>query len=254
MIIVQISDTHIDLEGPDAASRIVDLERCVDDINKLDQLPDVVIHTGDLTHNGTPEKYEVARGILNTLRCPFFLAAGNRDDRALIRRYFSFGRELLPEAPYLQYIVDAYAVRLIALDTRSEITNMGNFCGVRADSLRQALAEDTLKPTVIFMHHPPFEIPQSKYPWQYDSQDAIALLAGVLEGRANVVRAFCGHAHRDATGMIANVPVSCIPSVAIDLRLEDIPDAPDAIKAAPVYQIHKFNADQGFTTETRVAR
>jgi 3',5'-cyclic-AMP phosphodiesterase len=251
VIIAQISDTHIDLENPDAASRIVDLERCVDDINRLDQLPDVVIHTGDITHNGTPEKYEVALGILNTLRRPFFLAAGNRDDRTLIRKYFSSGRELLPDAPYLQYIVDAFEIRLIALDTRSETTNMGNFCGVRADSLRQVLAEDTSKPTAIFMHHPPFEITQSKYPWQYDSQDAIALLTGVLEGQANVVRAFCGHSHRAASGMIAHVPVSCVPSVAIDLCLEELPDV---MEAAPVYQIHKYDADQGFTTETRVAR
>jgi len=251
MIIAQISDTHLDPEEPNGAERIRALERCVDDINALGQLPDVVIHTGDLAHNGTPAKYDIAARILGRLRCPFYVAAGNRDDRELLRRYFPPVREFLPETPYLQYSVDAYAVRLIALDTRSETTNMGNFCDVRANSLRLALAEDSVRPTAIFMHHPPFEVTQSKYTWQYDTREAIALLASVLEGQAHVVRAFCGHAHRDATGIIANIPVSCIPSVAIDLRLEDFPEA---VRAAPVYQIHKYDADQGFVTETRVAR
>jgi len=64
------------------------------------------------------------------------------------------------------------------------------------------------------------------------------------------VRAFSGHAHRDAMGLIAGIPVSSVPSVAIDLRLGEFPGA---AATAPVYQIHRFDGDRRFVTETRIA-
>ena len=52
MIIAQISDTHIALDTPDAEQRIGDFERTIADINALDPAPDVIVHTGDIVHNG----------------------------------------------------------------------------------------------------------------------------------------------------------------------------------------------------------
>jgi 3',5'-cyclic AMP phosphodiesterase CpdA len=95
MIIAQISDTHIDPDHPNSAQRLRDMERVVAAINALDPAPDVVIHTGDMAHNGTAEKYEAALDILRNLRVPLHAAAGNRDDRALIRANFRAGRDLM---------------------------------------------------------------------------------------------------------------------------------------------------------------
>lgn len=250
MIIAQISDTHLDPEDPNVSSRIQDLERCVSDINRLDPQPDIVIHTGDMAHNGTAPKYKEALRILGRLHCPLYISAGNRDDRAEIISNFPQERYLLPDTPFVQYSVDGYEIRLIALDTLSESTNMGNFCKVRADSLRSALAEDPMKPTAIFMHHPPFEIKDSKHPWQYDNQESIDLFSNALKGQKQVVRAFCGHSHRNATGLIGDVPASCVPSVAIDVRLGTFPKS--AI-TKPIYQVHTYKSRQGFLTETRAA-
>ena len=250
MIIAQISDTHLDPEDPNVSSRILDLERCVTDINKLDPQPDIVIHTGDMAHNGTASKYKEALRILGRLNCPLYISAGNRDDRAEILSHFPQERYLLPDTPFVQYSVEGYEVRLIALDTLSENTNMGNFCKMRADSLRTTLAEEPLKPTAIFMHHPPFEIKASKHPWQYDSQEAIETFRKAVDGQKQLVRAFCGHSHRDASGFISNIPASCVPSVAIDVRLGSFPES---AKTKPVYQVHTYKSRQGFITETRAA-
>ena len=210
MILAQITDTHLDPESPNAAARSRDLERCVADINGLDPLPDAVIHTGDITHNGTAAKYHQALEILGELRPPLHIAVGNRDDRELIAANFTTGRDLLPGTPFIQYSLDCYPVRLIALDTLSETSNMGDFCGVRAASLAQALAEETAKPTALFMHHPPFEVVQSRYRFQFENWDKVDFLARALQERGQVVRAFTGHAHREASGMIANVLVLTI--------------------------------------------
>ena len=134
-IIAQISDTHIDPDHPNSAQRLKDVERVVAAINALDPPPDLVIHTGDMAHNGTAEKYEAALDILRNLRVPLYAAAGNRDDRALIRANFPTGRNLMPGMDFLQYEIDDHPVRLIALDTLSGESNMGDYCEKRAQSL-----------------------------------------------------------------------------------------------------------------------
>jgi 3',5'-cyclic AMP phosphodiesterase CpdA len=250
MIIAQISDTHIDLDSTQGAVRRRDLKRCVDDINGLDPLPDVVIHTGDLTQRGRPDEYDEAKKILRDLRAPLYVAAGNRDDRGALRTAFPADGYLLPDSPFVQYCVDEFPVRLMILDTLGENTNKGDFCAARADSLGAALAGDMTKPTAVFMHHPPFEVVESKYPFQFESRDAIARMGRVLNRHGRVVRAFCGHTHRATAGTIGDVPVSSTPSVAVDLRLGDFPDA---FRSVPLYQIHKFDATQGFVSELRAA-
>lgn len=251
MIIAQISDTHIDPDGPNGAARLRDLARCVADIGRLDPAPDVVIHTGDLTQTGHPAAYEIAKKVLRDLPAPLYVAPGNRDDRGALREAFPAGDDLLPGSPFVQYSVDGFPVRLIALDTLSEASNQGAYCAARADSLDAALAEDTAKPTALFMHHPPFEVVDSKYPFQFEAWESVDKMSRVLERHAHVVRAFCGHAHRDTAGSVADVPVSSMPSVAVDLRLGAFADAVDSV---PLYRLHRFEAARGgFVSEMRAA-
>jgi len=250
MIIAQISDTHIDLSGPNGPARLHNLEACVADINRLDPLPDVVIHTGDLTQSGKPEEYEAARRVLGALRSPLRVAAGNRDDRAAIRATFPAEAYLLPGTAFVQYRVTSFPVQLIAVDTLSDRSNQGDFCQVRADNLRAALADDTERPTVIFMHHPPFEVRESDYPLQFGSWEAIDRMGRALDGQRHVVAAFCGHTHRNAAGEIAGVPVSSTPSIAVDLRLGQFADG---LEATPLYKIHRLDARHRVVSEIRAA-
>lgn len=250
MIIAQISDTHIDLVGPNGPARLGYLERCVASINRLDPLPDAVIHTGDLSHNGRPAEYEAAKRVLGTLRCPLHVGAGNRDDRAAIRAAFPAERYLLPETPFVQYSADAHPVRLIAVDTLCEGTNKGDFCQIRADSLRAALAEDTTKPTVVFMHHPPFVVHESDYPLQFASWDGVERMGRALTAQRHVIGMFCGHTHRNVAGEVGGVPVSSMPSVAVDLRLGQYPES---VAGVPIYKLHRVDGAARVVSETRPA-
>ena len=250
MIIAQISDTHIDLNHHNSAQRLRDMERVVTAINALDPGPEVVIHTGDIAHNGTAEKYEAALDVLKNLSVPLYAAAGNRDDRTLIRANFATGRNLMSGMDFLQYEVDDYPVRLIALDTVSRESNMGDYCEERAQSLACALNASADKPCALFMHHPPFEVRESRYRWQYVSHDAVERLSDVIGGHNHLVGLFCGHSHRQSSGTIAGVPVGTVPSVAIDLRLGDFPKAAEA---APVFHLHHYRPDAGFETELHIA-
>jgi 3',5'-cyclic AMP phosphodiesterase CpdA len=250
MLIAQISDTHIDLEGPNRAARLGYLERCVASINRLDPLPDAVIHTGDLSQNGKPAEYEAAKRLLGALRRPLHVGAGNRDDRAALRVAFPAGRDLLPGMPFVQYSVDDHPVRLIAVDTLCDGSNKGDFCQVRADSLQAALAEETAKPTVVFMHHPPFVVHESDYPVQFASWDGVERMGRALAGQRHVIGMFCGHTHRNVAGAVGGVPVTSMPSVAVDLRLGQYPAS---FEGLPIYKLHRVDAARGVVSEIRTA-
>src|ERR1043166_10275572 len=49
--IVQLSDTHVGFQGPPDPLGTKAFERAVDVINALDPQPDLILFTGDLTHD-----------------------------------------------------------------------------------------------------------------------------------------------------------------------------------------------------------
>ena len=64
MIIAQVSDTHLALDKPDAERRMRDFAPTIADINALDPPADVIVHTGDIVHNGRQDEYAQARALL----------------------------------------------------------------------------------------------------------------------------------------------------------------------------------------------
>ena len=97
MIIAQISDTHIALDTPDADQRIRDFALTVADINALDPAPDVIVHTGDIVHNGRQDEYAQAVATLANARAPVYVLTGNKDDRAKSARGLFDRGYLMPE-------------------------------------------------------------------------------------------------------------------------------------------------------------
>ena len=158
MIIAQISDTHIALDTPDTDQRIRDFERTIADINALDPAPDVIVHTGDIVHNGRQDEYAQAVAILAKARAPVYVLAGNKDDRTNLREAFSAYQYLAPYSDFIDYAIDDYPVRLIALDTLSSSSNKGDFCAERVRRLIDLIDAETTKPIAVFTHHPPFEV------------------------------------------------------------------------------------------------
>src|ERR1700722_789999 len=126
MIIAQISDTHIALDTPDADRRMRDFALTIADINALDPAPDAIVHTGDIVHNGRQDEYARAAAILADARAPVYVLAGNKDDRANLREAFSARGYLAPDSEFIDYAIDDYPVRLIALDTLSSASNKGD--------------------------------------------------------------------------------------------------------------------------------
>jgi 3',5'-cyclic-AMP phosphodiesterase len=249
MIIAQISDTHIALDTPDADQRNWDLARSIADINALDPAPDLIVHTGDIVQNGRPDEYALAVSTLAKARAPVYVVAGNKDNRTNLREAFSPWGYLAPESDFIDYAIDDYPVRLIALDTLSSSSNKGDFCAERVRRLIDLIDAETTKPIAVFTHHPPFVVPVGPDPLNFARAESMSMLQQALQYSGRVVAVFSGHVHRPAAGHVVNIAASVAPCIATTLRKGDYPAH---MKRRPVYHVHRFDPACGFVPETRI--
>ena len=248
MIIAQISDTHILAKSTDEAvgeRRSEDLRRCLADINR--QGADVVVHTGDSVHQGLPEEYAHLREILDGLDAPYFPIPGNRDHHGALRAAFGDLPYLPRGGDHFQYAVDDYPVRLVALDSVAAGERKGVFCERRRAWLEETLAREPERPTLLFIHHPPFDIGEHYVGGYRRAEDAEAL-AAVVARHSQVMGLLCGHVHCGHRASWGGTVAITVPSVAVDLRMEGDPGR----GAAPSYLLHVAAGEGGLVSRTRL--
>ncbi len=249
MIIAHISDTHLALDASDVARRMRDFASTIADINALDPAPDVIVHTGDIVHNGRADEYAQAAAILKTARAPVYVLPGNKDDRTNLRAaFFAPGRLV---SAFIDYAVEDFPVRLIALDTLSPGKSRGDFRRDQVEYLISLIDAEPHKPIAVFTHHPPFEVTVGPDRFHFETMDGMARLHDALQRSPRIVAVFSGHVHRAAAGQVGRIPASVVPCIATTLRKGDYPPA---MKARPVYHLHRFDRACGFVTESRVVR
>ena len=249
MIIAQISDTHIALGLADTDRRASDLERTLADINALDPVPDVIIHTGDVVHGGRREDYAAAASLLAAARVPLYVAAGNRDDRKNLRHSLAPWVRPAPDSELLDYVVEDFPVRLIAVDSLSGVSNKGDFSPERARRLLALIEAEPRRPTAVFMHHPPFIVSVGPDPLNFVSPEAMTSLQQALERSGRVAAVFCGHVHRSTSGRIGSIPVMVAPCTATTLRKGDFPPH---MQSQPIYHLHRLDSAGELVTEVRI--
>ncbi len=218
MIVAQISDTHIFLPEPDNSNRLRDLKLAVSEINNLVPQPDLVIHTGDISHNATQAEYLAARELLDELNAPLFVIPGNRDRREIMGKIFASNIVQRNENHFFQYVLDQWDIKIILLDTLDEGNRLGTLCDQRLNDLSKLLSTDKEKPTAIFMHHPPYDVIEAPEPFQFDSRKTVERLGKILENNPQILGIYCGHSHRATNGNFYDIRALTIPALSIDLR------------------------------------
>jgi len=249
MILAQISDTHILARSSDRAEarrRADDLRRCVADINR--QQPDAVVHTGDIVQHGLPEEYDHVREILAPLRAPVYVIPGNRDERGALRAAFDDQSYLPKDGDFLHYTVEDYPVRLVALDSTAAGERKGVYCARRRAWLHDVLDGAADKPTILFIHHPPFDI-GDEYVGGYRQPREAERLAAVVRRYSQVERLLCGHVHWPSHRPWAGTHTTTMASVAVDVRKGA--DEPH-VEGRPMYQLHVMSENAGLVSQIRI--
>ncbi len=239
MLIAHISDSHISIGGPTDDDRLATLQACVDDINRLTPQPEAVVHTGDIVQNGTNEEYGRAASILKQLDAPLLVVPGNKDNRAGMRAALADSCGPTGCAPFIQFAHDFNNVRLILLDSKSQASNKGALCEGRLAHAARML-EECDKCAVVFMHHPPFEVPSAPDPFQFESRAQAGKLLDLCRGCAQPVTLITGHIHRPYSARLDRLCVHTSTALAIDLRKgQDMGDWAND----PVYMLYSVAGD-----------
>jgi len=252
MLIAQLTDLHIKPPGKLAYGRVDTaalLRAAVADLVAQRPAADVVLLTGDLTDGGRPDEYALLRELLAPIRCPIYVIPGNHDVRAALRAGFADHAYLPPGDGFIQYVVDDHPVRLIGLDTITPGEAGGMLCAARLAWLETRLDAAPDRPTVVFLHHPPFRTGIAH-------MDAIGL-AGAAEFGAlirrhpQVERVLAGHLHRPIQARWAGTLASTAPSPAHQVTLDLGPaDTGTFAMEPPGYQLHLFTPEAGIVSHT----
>jgi len=188
---VQLSDAHVGFSGPPDPLGTKALEQAVATVNALPQRPDLVLFTGDLTHDSEDKDEHAKRmrrfqQIAAQLKVPkLFCVPGEHDaglDGGLLFRE-SFGPT--------NYSFDHRGIHFIALDNVSRAKpELGpeQVAWLKNDLARFAKTA----PIVVFTHRPLFDL---KPEWEWftsDGDEAVNALAPYQN-----VTVLYGHIHRD---------------------------------------------------------
>jgi len=252
MLIAQVTDMHVKADGRLAYGRVDTagmLAACVDHLLHLGRQPDLVLFTGDLVDFGRADEYSLLRRLLAPLSVPFYLLPGNHDDRERLREAFPEHRYLRQWAPFVQYVIDAWPLRIIALDTLVPGELHGRLCAERLAWLDAQLTAAPDRPALVAMHHPPFAT-------LIGHMDDIGLegreeFARLIARHRQVERIVCGHLHRPIEARVGGVVTSTCPSPAHQVALDLRPDAPPAfMMEPPACQLHQWSPDAGVISHT----
>jgi Calcineurin-like phosphoesterase len=188
--IVQLSDTHVGFQGPPDPLGTKAFERAVDLINGLDRQPDLILFTGDLTHDSEDpaehaKRMKSFRTIADRLRVKKRYHVPGEHDAALDGG--TLFRENFGET---HYSFDHRGVHFVALDNVSlgkPIVGAAQTAWLKSDLARYPKTA----PIIVFTHRPLFDL---RADWEWFTADGDAVM-NVLAPYDNVTVLY-GHIHR----------------------------------------------------------
>jgi len=253
MLIAQLTDLHLRPPGQ-AAYRVAETnmltERALGKLHSLRPQPDVAVITGDMTDCGLPEEYALLKTLLAPLPMPVYMVPGNHDRRDNLKRAFADWPTIVAGPDFVQFVVDDYPIRLIGLDTVVEKSSVGTLCARRLAFLSDALDAAPERPTVVFMHHPPFDC-GIRHMDRIRLLDGSDELAALLRRHRQVLGLWCGHNHRQIETVFGGVPASVIPGVAhqVAFHLDDDHEGALVLEP-PAFKLHRFRTGAGIVSHT----
>ncbi len=235
MRIIQLTDCHI---YGDAASSFDGIntrksfERVVEEIQKVNQ-PDLVVGTGDLSMDGSPQSYTWLHRRLVKIDAPTMLIPGNHDQQDELA-------SVAGSKCYLKYsslTSDFWCFHFI--NTAHAGSHSGRILDSDLSALSSNLRDNRKMYHAIFMHHPPVRVGSI---WL----DDIGLMNVTefwrsIEHVPNVKLIVCGHVHQELDIVRNNVRVLTSPSTCLQFKPLTQKYSADALE--PGFRVIDFLAD-----------
>jgi 3',5'-cyclic-AMP phosphodiesterase len=241
--LIQIGDLHVGATWTDV-DPLRRLTEAIDSVLAMDVHLDAVLVLGDLAEHGTDREYELAAAQLRRLPAPVYVAMGNHDDRAGLRRCFGLGTPL--DAP-VHYVADLGYVRLIVLDSTIPGADTGELDEHQLAWLSTQLARAGDAPTVLAIHHPPMLTGAPELDNVALSDDSRWRLARVIEAHPQIQQILAAHLHRPLVAACAQRPLLVAPSTYAQFPFQLSSGELKPTDEASGYVVHRI-ADSGELT------
>lgn len=242
-LIAQISDLHISFDGQNIYEQVdslAHLKQTVESLNGFKPSIDAVIISGDLADDGSSSAYELMFTELNKLNMPFFIVPGNHDSRTVLRPYLE-NNHPLANGEYLNWMLEDYPINIIGLDSLVEGEAFGLLASESLDFLERCLCKQKTKPTMVVLHHPPFDS-------GIEFMDEIKLknpqeFEALISEHKQVIRVSCGHLHRGMQTSFAHSLLTVCPSTShqMPLALDGLQVEARFTQEPPQFLLHKYS-------------
>lgn len=234
--ILQLTDLHVVAEGA-LASGVLDTRGILDTaIDRLIDLRpalgplDAVLVTGDISDDGSPESYDLARSELERLALPVLVIPGNHDCREALRAAFRH-LDQMPERGLVDWKAEVGDTWVIGIDTLVEGQSGGRIRPESLAFLGEALAGAGSRPVVVALHHPPMQT-------GIRFMDAIGLenigaLDVALAVETSEITILAGHVHSIHYGKLGRHRVATSPAICSAFSLDLRVNAPIGFMTGP---------------------
>ena len=207
---VQISDSHIGFNKAANQDVAGTLKLALDKINGLPGEPDLLLHTGDITHSSKAAEFDTAQQLIGGVKAgETFYVPGEHDiatdDGAMYRERFGKGAQGSG-----WYSFTHKGVHFIGLNNCQQVDAMGKLGADQLSWLKADLASlSASTPIVIFAHIPLWMV----YPeWGWGTPDAAEALTYLK--RFGSVTVLNGHIHQVVQKVEGNVAFHTATSTA----------------------------------------
>jgi 3',5'-cyclic-AMP phosphodiesterase len=234
---VQISDSHMGFNKPANPDVVGTLQAAVDKINALPERPELLLHTGDITHLSRPEQFDTVDQILKGAKAnDIFFVPGEHDvlddnGKSYLDRY---GKNAQGSG---WYSFDKKGVHFIGLVNVMNLKSggLGTLGGEQLEWIEKDVKH--LKhstPIVVFAHIPLWTV----YPeWGWGTEDSAQALAYLKKfGSVTVLN---GHIHQTMQKVEENVTFHTAMSTAFPQPQPGKADSPGPMKV-PAEQLRSL--------------
>jgi Icc protein len=211
-LLIQLTDPHLFADpgvmlGVDTDASL----RAVLDIIRRDHMPaDLLLATGDLSHDGTDMSYQRFADAVRPLGIPVRCLPGNHDTPSALRRNLG---------AWTQPVTDVGAWRVVLLDSRADGSNAGHLERAQLQLLDDALAGAAGRPAVVAMHH---NAVQMSADWRDPMMlDNAAELFRHLARWRNVRLLLWGHVHQEFDRRRGSMRMLATPSTCFQFTIRD---------------------------------
>jgi Icc protein len=232
MRILQITDCHVLPNGGPkvyGADTFRALQRVLTAALALDEPPDLIIATGDLSEDGSPDSYRRLRDAFLGAGLPVYVIPGNHDSSQQMDRC------LIGAAVRMEAYVDIVPWRMVFLDSTVAGAAHGYLDDRELRRLDALLSEAPERPSVVAVHHSPIRpCPSSGCHLKNDFE-----LIAVLDSHPNARVVLAGHSHQQLERQARYAALLTTPATSAECR--------HAQRGAPVdhedfWASHEFDA------------